>query len=84
LFLFAAYSKRNDKKRISLHLILANVIKYSMSYSKTVTLKKIILFHLPTNLNVVLIVSGIILSLMPLMSVMRFDDRSNWPLTRDN
>jgi hypothetical protein len=55
-----------------------------MSYSKTVTLKKIILFHLPTNLNVVLIVSGIILSLMPLMSVMRFDDRSNWPLTRDN
>jgi hypothetical protein len=36
------------------------------------------------NLNVVLIVSGIILSLMPLMIVMYFDDRSNQPLLRND
>jgi hypothetical protein len=33
-------------------------------------------------LNAVLIASGIIRSLMPIMIVIYFDDRSNWPLMR--
>ena len=31
--------KRNDKKRLNLHLRLENVTKYSMNYSKATTLK---------------------------------------------
>jgi hypothetical protein len=64
--------------------MLANMIKIFDELLKNDNIKINHIFHLPTNLNVVLIVSGIIFSLMPLMSVMCFDDRSNWPLTRDD
>jgi hypothetical protein len=51
---------------------------------KMATLKQTILFHPPTNSNVMHIASGTTHFLMLLMIVMCFDYKSNRPLTRDD
>src|SRR6185369_11396246 len=83
-FRLSSRFKRIGKRRRSLLLMFLSVIGFLMNCLRMVTSDYRMLFHLPTSLNDMPIVSGITLHLMLLTIVMFFIGRYNRPLMKDN
>jgi len=83
-FRLSSQFKRIGRRSRSLLLMFLSVIGFLMNCLKMVTSDYRMLFHLPTSLNDMHIISGITLHLMLLMIVMFFVDRYNRSLMKDD